>query len=466
MTPNGIEQWLAGEIGLDALSLGSQAVEDAVKKRLAACGLTEAAYRERVNTDQEERQALIDAITVPETWFFRDREPFVFLAHYVSTTWLRAHPADTLHVLSIPCSTGEEPYSIAITLQEAGLLPDRYQIDAVDISKASLQKAQEGAYGRNSFRGAALDGCERYFKTEDAMCVVRPEVRAGIRFAQGNIMSLDVIAAKLHYDIIFCRNLLIYQHEEARQHIIAILDWRLKAEGLLFVGHAEMMSLLTERYEPVRHSGAFAYLKVKTKPCKVAPGSVTAHSGGGHPGPLAAAEVTQDRTGVVTPQPSGYLTKWRDALRSSSGQARSHPTAAIVGPQLLSGVALAETDAEVIISPLLSSAARLEPVSRLDNIRALADHGQLDKAAALCQDLLQENPQLAEAHFMLGVIRAAAGQVQAAEECLNRSLYLDADFYDALIHLSLLKARRGDEAGAERLRRHAKRVRDHAKVTT
>ena len=84
----------------------------------------------------------------------------------------------------------------------------------------------------------------------------------------------------------------------------------------------------------------------------------------------------------------------------------------------------------------------------------------------MCQGLLKENPQLAKAHFLLGVIQTAAEQVQAAEECLNRALYLDADCYEALIHLSLLKARRGDEAGAERLRRHAERVRDQTKVTT
>jgi len=84
----------------------------------------------------------------------------------------------------------------------------------------------------------------------------------------------------------------------------------------------------------------------------------------------------------------------------------------------------------------------------------------------MCQGLLKENPPLAEAHFLLGVIRTAAGQVQAAEECLNRALYLDADFYEALIHLSLLKARRGDETGAACLRRHAERVRDQTQVTT
>jgi len=439
MMPNGMEQWLAGEIGLDVFSLGSHAVEDAVKQRMAACGLTvAAAYLERVNTDQEELQALIDAITVPETWFFRDREPFVFLANYVGATWLRAHPADRLHVLSIPCSTGEEPYSIAITLQEAGLLPDRYQIDAVDISRASLRKAQEGAYGRNSFRGAALDGCERYFKTEGAMCVVRPEVRTGVKFAQGNIMNLNVIAAKLHYDVIFCRNLLIYQHEEARRRIIEILDWRLKAAGLLFVGHAEMLPLLAERYEPVRHNGVFAYCKTKVCPKTVAP----------RPNQLAA-DVT-DRRGS---EQAVSVKSVSSAVKRSLHQ-NTTDQAAI---QDQSGVAS-------IHSLVPSSAARLEPESRLDCVRALADQGRLDEAAAICQGLLKENPQLAEAHFIQGVINAAAGQVQAAEECMNRAIYLDADYYEALFHLALLKARRGDQAGAENLRQRAARLREHQKV--
>ena len=245
-----------------------------------------------------------------------------------------------------------------------------------------------------------------------------PEARAGIRFIHGNIMGPAGFTTEQTYDIIFCRNLLIYQHVEARGHIIATLDRLLKPEGLLFVGHAEMMSLLTERYEPVRHSGAFAYCKIKTRPCNAAPESVDAFGGAG-----VVLAMTQTAAGpAASPLPSS--------------ESRLEPK------------------------------SRLEPESRLDCVRVLADRGQLDEATAMCQGLLKENPQLAEAHLLLGVIRTAAGQVQAAEECLNRALYLDADCYEALIHLSLLKARRGDEAGAERLRRHAERVRDHAKAAT
>jgi len=286
MTANTVAQWLSGVIGLDAHTLGPQAVANAVKQRMAACKLTkESDYLERLKTSQavspaaaessaaakssaadelsasDELMALIELIVVPETWFFRDHEPFIFLAQYVTTTWLAAHPHDRLQVLSVPCASGEEPYSVAMTLQSAGLPPARYRIDAVDINSALLRKAEKGVYGPNSFRSGLLAHCERYFKLDGAARIVSPEARAGIRFIHGNIMRPAGFAAEQTYDIIFCRNLLIYQHTEARGYIIATLDRLLKPEGLLFVGHAEIMSLLTDRYEPVRHSGAFAYRK-------------------------------------------------------------------------------------------------------------------------------------------------------------------------------------------------------------
>lgn len=418
MMPNAMAQWLAGEIGLDAITLGSQAVADAVKGRMDVCGLAdEAEYRERVKADREERQALIETITVPETWFFRDRAPFVYMAHYATAVWRPAHPAERLDVLSIPCSTGEEPYSIAIVLQEAGFLPPHYRIDAVDISQSSLHKAQKAAYGRNSFRGAALDYCQRYFSTEGAAYVVRPEVREGIRFHHGNIMDPGIIADKPLYDIIFCRNLLIYQHEDARRRIVAMLDKRLKVEGLLFVGHAEMMPLLTARYEPVRQSGVFAYIKVK-----------------------ASAKVIEPQFVKTLPR---FPTK------------RSVPSK--VAP------ACRGFDTDRVSAPIgVPTPTALE--SQLAQVRELADQGRLDDAAMACERLLKTSPQLASAHFLMGLIREANGQLPLAEDCMNRAIYLDADYFEALFHLALLKERRGDQAAAENLRRRAERLREYQKA--
>lgn len=477
MTANTVEQWLADAIGLDASTLGPQAVANAVKKRMAACNLTkESDYLERLHTAlaewaapvewsaptkspaSDELLALIEMIVVPETWFFRDREPFIFLAQYVHTTWLTAHHHDRLRVLSIPCSTGEEPYSIAMALQSAGLRPARYRIDAVDINPALLHKAEKGAYGPNSFRSGFLENCECFFKLEGATRIVGPEARVGIRFIHGNIMNPSQFAAEQTYDIIFCRNLLIYQHMEARGHIIAALDRLLKPEGLLFVGHAEMMAQLTERYTPVRHNGAFAYCKI------------SAHNKTAEPQSNQLAAEFADKRGSKKPVsaqscadlkmagPDGQSDRKKETARQAGAPHQSNSQNKITAKS--SNLRLQPDQAT---SPLHEPDPT--PASRLDSIRVLADKGRLDEAAAMCHDLLKECPQLAEAHLLLGVIRTAEGQVQAAEECLNHALYLDADCYEALMHLSLLKARRGDEAGAERLRRHAERVRDHAKAT-
>jgi chemotaxis protein methyltransferase WspC len=425
MTAYTVESRLAATIGLDVHSVGLLALADAVKKRMATCGLTEeGAYLERLNTAPDELAALIEMVVVPETWFFRDREPFAFLAQFVSEKWIASHPDDILKVLSIPSSSGEEPYSIAMTLQSAGLPPERYRIDAVDISSSLLRKAERGVYGANSFRSALPDHCERYFRREGTGRTVIPEARAGIRFIHGNIMTLPKVVTDQTYNIILCRNLLIYQHAAAREHIITALDRLLYSGGLLFVGHAEMMSLLTDRYEPVRHRGAFVYRKTGTRQRNAVLESGLAREAG--VGPAAAGDVA----------------------RSVLPAGKRAPSAAV--------------HAKPGVMPVQKHESSLE--SRIDRVRGLADQGRLDDAAVICRDLLKEAPQLAEAHLLQGLIQVAAGQAVSAEECFNRALYLDADCYEALVHLSLLKARRGDEAGAERLRRQAGRMRDKAQV--
>src|SRR6478672_4291209 len=105
-----IENLLRQKIGLNATAVGSNTIARAMRHRMTATGLAdEATYLTQLYASATELEALIETIVVPETWFFRDREPFVLLAHYVTSEWLPAHPHRVLRVLSLPCSTGEEP---------------------------------------------------------------------------------------------------------------------------------------------------------------------------------------------------------------------------------------------------------------------------------------------------------------------------------------------------------------------
>ena len=184
-----IEALLKQKIGLDANSIGSNTITHAVERRRLSCGLPDrAAYLSHLRSSPQELEDLIEAVVVPETWFFRDREPFVYLRQFV-TEWQAAHSAGVFRVLSAPCSTGEEPYSIAMTLLQSGLTSAQFKVDAVDISHRALLKAKRGIYGKQSFRGGGVVDQSRYFQPAESGQEIRPFVRNTVNFIQGNLLN-------------------------------------------------------------------------------------------------------------------------------------------------------------------------------------------------------------------------------------------------------------------------------------
>ncbi len=116
------EVLLRQTMGLDAASVGSTTIERAVQQPMAALGLASTDdYLDKLRRSAEELQELVETVVIPETWFFRDPEAFSAMAHLVVEERLQVRPSDIVRVLSIPCSTGEEPYSIVMALLDAGL---------------------------------------------------------------------------------------------------------------------------------------------------------------------------------------------------------------------------------------------------------------------------------------------------------------------------------------------------------
>ncbi|MGH7785737.1 MAG: CheR family methyltransferase, partial [Candidatus Binatia bacterium] len=130
-----ITDLLRRRIGLDPAALGSAAIAHAVRGRARARGLAgPAAYLAALAEDAAEWDALLESVVVPETWFFRDREPFALLSRWARAAGAARSPADPLRVLSLPCATGEEAWSIAITLAAAGIAPAAFRVEALDLS--------------------------------------------------------------------------------------------------------------------------------------------------------------------------------------------------------------------------------------------------------------------------------------------------------------------------------------------
>ena len=153
-----------------------------------------------------------------------------------------------MRALSVPCSTGEEPYSIAMTLLDAGLSSEKFQIDAIDISAHLLDIARLGMFGSNSFRGSELKFRNQYFQKTDAGFRLCDRVRQCVKFEQGNVLEERFRFGSEPYDFIFCRNLLIYFYNEAQGQALKSLRQLLTADGLLFVGSAETGLLTQHRF--------------------------------------------------------------------------------------------------------------------------------------------------------------------------------------------------------------------------
>ncbi|MCI4370760.1 MAG: protein-glutamate O-methyltransferase CheR, partial [Thermoplasmata archaeon] len=264
-TPTGVvERMLADRIGLDPSSVGNALIARGVHARMAALGLRSKLEYDRALIDRgdEEVQALVEEVVVPESWFFRDDRPFEILAGFARVGWLADPARPPLSALSIPCAGGEEPYSIAMTLLEAGLPSGRFRVDAVDVSARSVARAIAGVYGPNAFRGSGSPARSGYFREHNGAFTVDAIVRSSVRFHLGNLLDPALFVDRPAFDVVFCRNLLIYLDDESRARAFATLDRLIADGGLLFLGHADRLEAPKETpFQPTGDKGAFAFRK-------------------------------------------------------------------------------------------------------------------------------------------------------------------------------------------------------------
>ncbi len=188
-------------------------------------------------TQAKLRAELVDAATNNETYFFRDEKPFTTLCKDI-IPMIRAKSGGKISIWSAGCSTGQEPYSLAMILNENFPEID-FSIDATDVSDSALAKAKAGVYSKLELsRGIDQNRVSRHFKTlNDHEWQISEKLKSKVSFSKFNLLS-DVYK-KGHYDIIFCRNVLIYQNFDNRQAIIKKLGETLKGHGLLLLGSGE-----------------------------------------------------------------------------------------------------------------------------------------------------------------------------------------------------------------------------------
>jgi chemotaxis protein methyltransferase CheR len=220
-----------------------------LQKRLRACGF--GTFREYVRHveaegDAGELTALIDAITTNHTSFFRERQHFDFLASQVVPEWLAERDGSPLCGWSAPCSTGEEAYSIAITLLEATPAADhgRLRLDACDLSTRAVRAARAGVYPLERVQGIPRPILQKYFERgmgeQAGLARVRRAVRALVDVQVHNLLEIESLGKSFAF--IFCRNVMIYFDRPVQQRVVSMLERHLAAGGYLFIAHSESLN--------------------------------------------------------------------------------------------------------------------------------------------------------------------------------------------------------------------------------
>jgi chemotaxis protein methyltransferase WspC len=395
-----IEQRLRHVMGLDGETIGASSLQRVIRLRMkaASCATLEE-YDQLLATSAAEWNQLIEAVVITETWFFRDPQAFAALASLMQKDWLPAHPSGRARLLSLPCSSGEEPYSMAMALLDAGIPATRFQIDGVDLSERALERAIAGLYGKNSFRGRDLAFREHHFRAEAEGHFIHQSIRDCVTFQRANLLSEEFTLGRAHYDFIFCRNLLIYFDRATQQRAFRRLESLLAPGGTVFVGPAEV---------PLAHEHGFASVNL----------------------PMAFA-CRRDSEAAARRRPSATARRVKTFLP---------PLPRLPVPATVARAITPPPSAEVTF----------------EQARRLADSGKLDEAIRLCEAHLDQHGASVHVYYLLGVIHDAQGNPKA-RDYYRKALYLDPNHYETLLQMALLAERDGDASAARNLRRRAQR---------
>ncbi|WP_053117515.1 protein-glutamate O-methyltransferase CheR [Pseudomonas sp. P1.31] len=403
--------FLKERIGLDVTSVGPAIIERAVRQRTTLSQAANAEeYWQLLQGSRDEQQALIEAVIVPETWFFRYPESFATLGKLAHKRLGELNNMRALRILSLPCSTGEEPYSIAMALLDAGLKPHQFKVDGMDVSPLSVEKARRALYGKNSFRGDELNYRERHFSAQQDGHLLNENVREQVRLQVGNVLDPTLWASDPPFDFVFCRNLLIYFDQATQKQVFEVLKRLTHDDGVLFIGPAEgsLLGRLGMRSIGIPQSFAFSR-----------------HSDP-HPEPLPTPKPV---TLPISPPPRSM----------PPTPVRNRPFSAVTP------------------MPTTRASANPDAATLLANIAALANEGKSAEARAACEQYLRSHEPVAQVFYWLGLLSDVAGLTLEAQGFYRKALYLEPQHPEALMHLAALLQAQGDSAGARRLQERAAR---------
>ena len=421
-----VERWFG-------IRLGDRptAAADIVSRRAAARRESEAAYVLRIDdADARELRALAAEVSVGETYFFRHVEQFQAFADALPGLIARA---GRVSVLSAGCSSGEEPYTLAMLAHER-VDVRMVLIEAIDLNPDALARARRGVYTRWAMRATTAEHQARWFEPSTHQLEIAPQIRDAVTFVEGNLIDAAATWTTRTWDVVFCRNVLMYLTEQHARSIVERFARTLAPGGYLFLGHAEMLRDYAALGLELRHThGTFYYQRASHAGSPPAPRLVT------QPSPRLTAD---DRWFEDIGNASKRVGALADVVIATKAPTRPQdPLAAIrdlVREERFD-------DARAALAELPAAMAA-QPDVVLLRAAIATQTGDTATAEVACSELLADPARRASANYLLAIVADAAGDGARSEARARQALADDPTFAMAEIHLAFVARRHHDRA--------------------
>jgi chemotaxis protein methyltransferase CheR len=425
-----VMEFIRARTGLVFAPNRQQDAEASVRKAMEAAKIEDPRrFLGRLDTDTSIFDTLITALTVSETYFFREPRQFEFIRSHILPELQRERASSAgLRFWSAGCASGEEAYSLAILLEQEQLAQG-VSILATDISAAILTKARKASYNSWSFRGNSTDAMAQYFDRQGGRLVLRDRLRQRVAFRSLNLAAESypsLATATLDIDLILCRNVLIYFDRDTVAGVARRLFAALAKGGWLITGPSDPPLWDHAPFETKVTEAGVLYQRSRQVISLPSPGE-------------PASSIERISSLALDDEPS-----------AAKG-------AAIEFAEIVPQQALEQTlspddfDNELRPSPQLPG----DIARYVSSIRALADAGELHPAATQAAVAIQAYPLAAELHYMRAVVSAGLGQYDEASASLRRVIYLDPSLAVAHFTLGSILWRSGAVADARRCYRNA-----------
>lgn len=432
---------------------------EVLQRRVQARRLSTGAYLAALLSELEasdELAALARELTIGETYFFRHSDQFRALAEIALPERSSARAASRqLRLLSAGCASGEEAYSLAMMVREQQLAPGfDVAVHGIDLNPDALAKAEAGVYSAWSLRETPEASKRRWFMALGKDFKLVPELAHSVRFNQHNlILDSPQLLPQATFDVIFCRNVLMYFTPEHAAGIVQRLTRALLPNGFLFLGHAETLRGLSHDFH-LRHThNTFYYqrrdelkprleleprpLRSAFEPARATPEAQTPREERDWVQPwLASVERSSERIQALS-EASGAERRSAPGRESADAPSRDlrEPLQLLQSERFGDALALMQR---------LSPGERSDPAALLLEAALLTQQGELAAAEKACHELLRLDDLNAGAHYLLALCCERRGNAQVAIEHDRTAVYLDAAFAMPHLHLGLMARRRHD----------------------